>query len=94
MMKARVNKIELFILVIDHNNRHSKEKHFKIIPMDDSGYFIHFNTKEDCEKFKAIFNGNIEHSCCYGKGVKVTSFNLKPINISSYELIRKKYNIK
>jgi hypothetical protein len=59
---------------------------------NNSGYFIHFNTKLECDRFKSVFNGTIEHSCCSGKGVKVISFNLNPINVSSYELIRKQYN--
>jgi hypothetical protein len=60
---------------------------------DDGKYFIHFSSKEGCDKFKNEFNGSIGHTCCTGKGVHVKTYNGVAVdNAEIYENIRKEYN--
>ena len=42
---------------------------------DKKQAFIHFKSKELCDKFKKKYTGVLGHTCCSGTGVKLVSFN-------------------
>jgi hypothetical protein len=56
-------------------------------------FFIHFSSKEECDRFKTEFNGTIGHTCCSGKGVHVKTYNGLAVDSDKiYNNIKKKYN--
>lgn len=44
--------------------------------------FIHFDNKDECQKFITFYKGNIGHICCNGKGCKL-------LGIKNYQEIHK-----
>ena len=59
---------------------------------DNNEYYIHYSTKEECNKFKRKFNGSLGHTCCNGKGVHVKNYNgIAVDNDTIHENIRKEY---
>ena len=59
---------------------------------DNNEYYIHYSTIEDCDTFKLNFNGSLGHTCCYGKGVHVKTYNGSVVdNDDIHNVIRKEY---
>lgn len=59
---------------------------------DNKEYYIHYSTIEECYAFKLNFNGSLGHTCCYGKGVHVKTYNgIVVDNQDIHDTIRKEY---
>jgi len=42
-------------------------------------YYIHFDTSNECTKFRQTAEATFGHVCCSGKGVLLKTFNKIPI---------------
>ena len=54
-----------------------------MINIKNNDFFIHFDTADECNRFRKTYYGMItEHICCNGKGCKI-------IGVSSYDEVYK-----
>lgn len=61
----------------------------------DKSFFVHFNSSEECNKFKIIFNGTTGNMCCKGKGIHIKTYDGKIVNNTKiYDIIKKQYKTK